>query len=72
MRTAIEQFTQLLWDSGLTLAHSVRTIEQCAHETTRDVTIMTSLLEARLLAGAPALFESMRSAIGPPRYLAHA
>ncbi|MDP1707459.1 MAG: [protein-PII] uridylyltransferase [Gammaproteobacteria bacterium] len=62
-RRAIEQFTQLLWDTGLALAHSVRTVEQCAHEAARDVTIMTSLMEARLLTGPPALFDDLRSAI---------
>jgi len=65
IRTAIEQFTQLLWDSGLTLAHSVRSVEQCAHAAAQDVTIMTNLLEARLLAGKPLLLENLRSAIGP-------
>ncbi len=63
VRSAIEQFTQLLWDTGLTLAHSVRTVEQCAHESAQDVTIMTSLMEARLLAGPSALFDALRSAI---------
>jgi [protein-PII] uridylyltransferase len=53
---AIERFIQLMWDTGLEIGHSVRTIDECADEMKGDVVIRTSLLERRLLAGAPALY----------------
>jgi [protein-PII] uridylyltransferase len=52
----IEELVGRLWDTGLELSHSVRTVAECVEEATKDVTVMTSLLEARLLAGNRALF----------------
>jgi [protein-PII] uridylyltransferase len=53
----IEELVGRLWDTGLELSHSVRTVAQCVEEATKDVTVMTSLLEARLLTGNRGLFE---------------
>jgi [protein-PII] uridylyltransferase len=55
-RAAIERFVRLMWDTGLEIGHSVRTIDECAAEMEGDVVIRTSLLERRLLAGSPALY----------------
>jgi [protein-PII] uridylyltransferase len=57
-RITIENLVGLLWDLGLALGHSVRTLEQCREEAARDVTVLTSMLEARLIAGSRQLFES--------------
>ena len=43
---------------------SVRTVEQCVEESLKDVTVVTTLMEARLLAGAQMLFARMRSRTG--------
>jgi [protein-PII] uridylyltransferase len=51
----VERFIGSLWDLGLEPGHSVRTISQCVEEAAKDVTVDTSLLEARLVAGDPAL-----------------
>src|ERR1700730_19430845 len=56
-----------LWDIGLEVGHSVRTVEQCAEESAADVSVMTTLLEARLLAGRAELLGAMRSALAPER-----
>ncbi len=56
-----------LWDIGLEVGHSVRTVEQCAEESTADVSVMTTLLEARLLAGRAELLGAMRTALAPDR-----
>ncbi|MCX8086410.1 MAG: [protein-PII] uridylyltransferase [Rhodocyclaceae bacterium] len=56
-RPAIERLIGLLWDIGLDIGHSVRTIEECLAEAARDITVQTALLEARHLAGDRALFE---------------
>lgn len=55
-RAAIERFVRLMWDTGLEIGHSVRTIDECAAEMRSDPVIRTSLLERRLLAGSPALY----------------
>ncbi|HVF34098.1 MAG TPA: [protein-PII] uridylyltransferase [Candidatus Saccharimonadia bacterium] len=61
----IEEFFKRLWDDGLKPGHAVRTPQQCAIAAAGDITITTSMMEARLLDGAPALFEAMRAAIAP-------
>lgn len=63
----IGSLVTLLWDIGLEPGHSVRTIDECVREATGDVTVMTNLLEARLLAGNPELYRRMREATGPDR-----
>ncbi|HEX8011607.1 MAG TPA: [protein-PII] uridylyltransferase [Casimicrobiaceae bacterium] len=54
--SAIERFIGLMWDTGLEIGHSVRTIEECETEMAGDAVIRTSLLERRLLAGSRALY----------------
>ena len=56
-----------LWDIGLEPGHSVRTVAECVQEATGDVTVMTNLLEARLLEGNAELFRQMREATAPKR-----
>ena len=66
-KEALEQFVTFLWDMGLEVGHSVRTLEQCVEEAARDVTVVTNLMESRHLAGRRALFQAMRQATGPDR-----
>jgi [protein-PII] uridylyltransferase len=47
----ISQFIQRIWDCGLTIGHSVRTIDECLEESKQDISVQTSLLEARYLTG---------------------
>ncbi|HEX7388311.1 MAG TPA: [protein-PII] uridylyltransferase [Castellaniella sp.] len=54
----IEPFIAALWDIGLEPGHSVRTLEQCHQEAGADITVQTSLLEARWLSGNKALFDA--------------
>ena len=53
---AIAQFVRNLWDIGIELGHSVRTVAQCDEEASKDVTVATALLEARRISGSLALF----------------
>ena len=55
-RGAIERFIGLMWDTGLEVGQSVRTIDECDADMRNDVVVRTSLLERRLLAGSPALY----------------
>ncbi len=59
----IERFLTFLWDIGLEIGHSVRTIDDCQRESAADVSVATTFIEARLLAGPDHLFQSMRRAL---------
>ncbi|WP_455198510.1 [protein-PII] uridylyltransferase [Kaarinaea lacus] len=61
----IEQFLLFLWDMGLEVGHSVRTINDCIEQAEADITVATNLMEARILAGPEALFNKMKEAISP-------
>jgi [protein-PII] uridylyltransferase len=52
----LEKLVQILWDIGLEIGHSIRTVDECLSEAAADITVQTSLLEARLICGDPALF----------------
>jgi [protein-PII] uridylyltransferase len=54
----VERLIGMFWDIGLEMGHSVRTIAQCADEMAADVTVKTSLLEHRLVAGSRRLHRS--------------
>ena len=66
-RSRIERFIAFLWDMGLEVGHSVRTVEECAEQSAADVSVMTTLLEARLIAGDAELLAAMRAALSPER-----
>jgi [protein-PII] uridylyltransferase len=55
-REGLERFIGLLWDVGLEVGHSVRTIEACVAAARSDITIETTQLESRLLAGNARLY----------------
>ncbi len=51
-----------LWDIGLEIGHSIRTVSDCVAESS-DVTVQTNLLEARHIIGDKSLFKTMRAAL---------
>jgi [protein-PII] uridylyltransferase len=55
-RPSLEKLIGLLWDIGLDIGHSVRTIGECLEEANRDITVQTALLEARFLCGDRAIY----------------
>ncbi len=63
----LEPLIAALWDSGLDLGHSVRTIGECLDEARRDITVMTNLIESRLLTGDPALYAALCQEISTDR-----
>jgi [protein-PII] uridylyltransferase len=56
----LEALVQLFWDLGLEIGHSIRTVDECLVESSADITVQTSLLEARLVTGDTALFDELR------------
>ncbi len=58
----LEQLVGLLWDIGLDVGHSVRTVPECIREA-KDITVQTNLLEARFLAGNRQLFRDLEAAV---------
>jgi len=59
----LSAFFTALWDIGLEIGHSVRTVGQCAQAAADDLTIATTLLEARRIDGPATLFEQLKKAI---------
>ncbi len=60
LKTRIENFIGSCWDCGLEIGSSVRTLAECLEESAKDVTVQTSLLEARWLAGSKDNFATLR------------
>lgn len=50
-RAGVEVLVGMLWDIGLEIGHSVRTLGECREEAKRDITVQTTLLESRLVTG---------------------
>ncbi|WP_281647829.1 [protein-PII] uridylyltransferase [Parendozoicomonas sp. Alg238-R29] len=64
-RDTIEKFLTLLWDINLKVGSSVRSISECASQGRDDLTIITNMIESRLLSGKQNLFDAMQNAINP-------
>jgi len=57
----IEAMLYLLWDLGLKVGHSSRTVADTMRQAREDLTIRTALLEGRLVWGDQALYEDLRT-----------
>ncbi len=62
-RSRIERLIGTLWDTGLEIGHSVRTVAECVRTADEDITIKTTLTEARYLAGSRRLFSELVEAL---------
>jgi [protein-PII] uridylyltransferase len=63
----LSDFVTALWDVGLEIGHSVRTVSQCHEQAEKDLTVATTLIEARLLDGPADLYEALQQVIAPDR-----
>ena len=61
LKGQIEQFISACWDNGLEIGSSVRNLEECIQESSSDITIQTSLLEARRIVGSASLFKKFKN-----------
>lgn len=63
----MESFVAFLWDTGLEIGHSVRTLDECVALAADDLTIATNLMESRTLAGDDQLRATLMTRTGPDR-----
>jgi len=66
-KNSTSKFLAFLWDIHLHIGHSVRSIKQCVSAAKDDITIVTNLLESRLLAGNEQLMTSLLKRTGPDK-----
>ena len=66
-REPIEGFLTLLWDIGLEVGQSVRSVDECAEEARADLTVVTNLMESRTIAGPERLRQRMQEVTGSDR-----
>jgi len=64
---ALEAFLTLLWDLGLKIGHSVRSVAECLKQARMDVSVLTNLIEARVLLGDEGLLAAVEAGIEPSR-----
>ncbi len=61
MKNALSEFVRLLWDAGLRLSHSVRTVAECAEIHEGNIELSISLLDRRMLGGSPELYAKLEN-----------
>jgi [protein-PII] uridylyltransferase len=61
LKLRLENFISSCWDAGLEIGSSVRTLSDCIAEAAGDITVQTSLLEARWVTGHKALFKQFQT-----------
>lgn len=59
----IGAFLTLLWDIGLTVGASVRSLAECQQQAKGDITIITNLMEARTIVGPVRLQQQLNALI---------
>ncbi|MDD9857918.1 MAG: [protein-PII] uridylyltransferase [Gammaproteobacteria bacterium] len=63
----IEAWVRWCWDIGLNAGHSVRSVAQCVAQARGNLSVITNLLEARLVCGDPEQLEQLRGKLRAPR-----
>ncbi|WP_313136026.1 [protein-PII] uridylyltransferase [Paracoccus jeotgali] len=58
--SVVESMLYMMWDMRLKVGHSIRSIDDCLRLGGQDMTIRTSLVEHRLIAGEAVLAEDLR------------
>jgi [protein-PII] uridylyltransferase len=61
----LQDFITFLWDIGLEIGSSVRTLDQCVALAEQDITVATNVLEARRIAGNDRLRDQLQVQTGP-------
>jgi [protein-PII] uridylyltransferase len=61
LKEPLSEFVRLLWDMGLRLSHSVRTVAECTEIHEENIQLNVSLLDRRLLAGDESLYSNLEA-----------
>ncbi len=64
LQDEIEKFLTTLWDVGLEIGHSIRSLNDCVSAAIEDITIATNLMESRLIAGSAELLHDLQQQTG--------
>ncbi|HHQ13968.1 MAG TPA: [protein-PII] uridylyltransferase, partial [Chromatiales bacterium] len=64
----LSAYITFLWDTGLDIGQSVRSIEECHDEGKSDVTVATNLFESRLITGPEALYQQLQRVLNRPGF----
>jgi [protein-PII] uridylyltransferase len=67
MKPGLTNLLQLLWDAGLAVGHSFRTVGDCVTTALDDVHLRTAVVNTRLLAGNKGLYNSLQEALEKDR-----
>src|SRR5260370_19740343 len=67
MKPVATNLLELLWDAGLTVGHSFRTVGDCVTTALDDVHLRTAAVNTRLLAGNKGLHNSLQEALEKDR-----
>jgi [protein-PII] uridylyltransferase len=65
LKDALSEFVRMLWDAGLRLSHSVRTIAECAELHEQNIELNISLLDRRMLGGSSDLNTKLEAKLAP-------
>lgn len=65
LQEKVSQFITLLWDLGLDIGSSVRSLETCIDKVNEDISIATTFLEIRTLCGLDSLRQNLLELIAP-------
>lgn len=63
VQETVESMLRLLWDSGLMVGHSFRTVKECISASHLDVHLATALTNTRLLAGSSSVYDCLTAAL---------
>src|SRR5258708_235429 len=58
-RRLVEPILRLLWDAGVTVGHSIRSVNDCMAAARADPHLQTALVSTRLLAGNDKIYQSL-------------
>ena len=63
----IQVFITFLWDIGLEIGSSVRTVKECVAIAKDDITVVSNIMESRRIAGNTKLLDELLSKTGPDK-----
>ncbi len=60
IKAPVSDFVRVLWDAGLKVSQSVRTVAECCRLNEQNIELHVSLLDLRFVAGDPTLFAKLQ------------